>query len=625
MVDVETLKINFETDGLAPAAELVEKLADNLSELAGSLAEVEGMDEDIDIDVDQAGLQRLEKLNRELDQLQRNLAGTAIGNVLTGPAGGSGGLFGDFNKAEESAAADFIGPFQFQDDSPSASADGGDDGAVADGDGRVGLGLDELRDLRETFRRDFDAAGILESDGQVTSARQVLGGSFREFLDGEAFFQALSDGDIEIGEIDLDDTDFIRRLSEEGLLDLPQTGLLNRFTRFVDDFDATKLNNIVAKLIPLLVTFVAALPAAIGGVVALGVAALGAATALASIGGLAAIGAGFGPQGFNSQRITDALQETLDDVLDALAPLAERFAPLFDQALDGIVTFVEELVNRGDALLDFRDLAKDFGGFLIETIPKVLENLVRLGQATAPIFAEIAGALSSEAFAEGVANFLGDIIPTLATLSSILVDLLPDLLALSTGFLLISSAVLGTIGTFLTLGGVIPLEAIGALIGGLLTAITVTTLYTTVNSLLGVSLGTFLVNGFLSAVAGLQTYIAGALSAIGVSYSLAAAIAAVVAQLALLTGGAILLGAGILGGGVLLDNIGSAIRTGGNFKRAGRRARSFGRTGGRQRSGQFVDVTNNVSVEGARNAEEQNRLGQKSVRQQESVLDKYQS
>lgn len=254
-------------------------------------------------------------------------------------------------------------------------------------------------------------------------------------------------------------------------------GLFGNFSEL--DIRMTDLHNALARLVPLILVIIGALPALIGGLVGLAGAAIAATAALAGI-------AGFGALGFammEGDSIMEGFQEILsqvrEDFLDAFTPLAQQLAPLFEDALDGLDMFFQALASRGDVLRDFEQVARSFGAFLLEDLPDAIAFLGQMAIAFEPVFAAIGEFFSSGRFGEGFMQFMANVMSPFSDFMAILVDMAPQLMEMSIGFLRVTNAILFVINAFielLTLGGMFN-EEFGFLVGTLLALATATFLW----------------------------------------------------------------------------------------------------------------------------------------------------
>lgn len=264
---------------------------------------------------------------------------------------------------------------------------------------------------------------------------------------------------------------------------------LGRFTETVDDegrkfrLRMSDMHNALAQVVPLLLTFIGALPALVTAVVALAAAAISAAGALFALGGLGAIGfalaAGEGKIGEGFKEIIKDIRESF---LDAFRPLIDRLTPLFEDALDGLDKLFAAIAARGDILLNFRDDARAFGRFILDFIPDVLAEMGRMADAFGPTFGMFADFLKEMGFLRGLAGFFAAALPSLLKFLDALISVLPVILEISLGFLEASAAVINLINIFSQLLGIIDIfgvfapEALGLFVGAMLSALTIAAL-----------------------------------------------------------------------------------------------------------------------------------------------------
>jgi hypothetical protein len=284
------------------------------------------------------------------------------------------------------------------------------------------------------------------------------------------------------------------------------------------------LHNAVARLVPLILVFVGALPALIAGVVSLAAAAFSAAAALAAITAFGALGFTMVEGDFGD--ITDRIQA---DFMDAFGPLARDLAPLFQDGLAGLERFFDALAARGDVLRAFADDARAFGAFLIDYLPDAIANMGRLADASSEMFGVIADGLRDISFTEAFANFLAQALPTLRAFAGALIDFLPTLVNISTGFLAIVNAIMWTVGALGWMLSLLPIteQTLGAMVAILLTATSAYLIFSSaimkgaVNAL--ITLGTHL----LAAISSMTGFSASAIVSTAAAYGLSKAVLAV--------------------------------------------------------------------------------------------------
>lgn len=459
-----------ETERLDILVNVVDEFSTELRDLANSLYEVAGtqrlVDEDMVIDVDVRGEQELSELNREMAMLQSQeflQSATPGGGASAGRAMASGGF----------------------DDGRGATADGGGPSFLD------AMDIDHVaREMGDAFSED----ALIEWEGQPTAPMQMLGPSPHEVLDSRAITRGLLDDDSNIDRSVISrlfDTDVdafseaLDVLRSEDAVDLPRN---RSFMHSIRDFDltASQLHNLYASFIPLLAVLIGALPAAITGIVALGTAALGAAGALGAIAGLGALGVALQEQGPATENFADMMEEVQDEFIDALGPLARQLAPLFRDGLDGLERFFNALASRGAVLLELRQEARAFGGFLLDTLPTAIALLGRFADAASPAFAAFGNFLEDAGLAGRLAGALALVLPELAKIGSVIWQMLPVIFDLSHGFLMVFSAIVNVIGVFLTIIDILPISTkfVGALIASLFVLATVTVWYTKITKAL---------------------------------------------------------------------------------------------------------------------------------------------
>jgi hypothetical protein len=311
------------------------------------------------------------------------------------------------------------------------------------------------------------------------------------------------------------------------------------------------IHNALARAVPLLITFIGAVPAVVATLYTLAAAAGAAAVGLMALGGLGALGVGLVDGQFDSQRLSDVLSNVRDSFIEAFAPLAERLQPLFLDGVRGLEQLFQTIANQGDVFMSFENEARAFGGFLMEFIPTMIRGISAMANAFSGVFGNI-GAFLQQNFIQilrGMTQTALEAMPAVATLGLTLANMLPPLIRLSTGFVMVVDGVLkiiGIFGRFLSLLN-ISLPMLGALIGTVLTAATAffllnSTILTTVYSAIAgfiksiplivtkmfaltqsTTLATLAVNGLRTAIAGLLAItgvglVIGAVSTLGAKF-----------------------------------------------------------------------------------------------------------
>lgn len=579
-------------DGIAKAVEALDKLADELLDVA----EAQAM-------VDENQTIRVNVRDHELDELQRELAQTSIMQGM-----GAGGM-----------------------GAGRAMASGGG-AATADGGGRGGgaIGASDISRAMERFGEAFSADDLFRRGGG-NDPMSMLGGDRTDFFDTSGMARAVASGDLDMDAFENPMENF-GQLQGMGLTDLPtkKGGPLSRFQEWAANINATDLNNLFASLVPLLATFVGALPAAIAGVIALGAAAFAAVATLGALGGLAILGAGMGPDGFSMDRLTERIGEIRDIVVNTLAPLANKLEPLFGRATEGLQHFLDALVQQGDVLLMFRDDAMAFGQWLIDNIPPIVASFGRFADAASDTMGMIGDAFTNIDWAAAFAGLIIETLPALMQLGTAIADILPALIEMSVGFLRFIAGLLWAIDVFGKFLSILPISAelIGLFVAGLLTATTALALASTMTSIwagtmLASAASALLMLGrqiFTVSFWILSRYVPSALAGVGATLALTAAVGILLGVLTF--GLAPVLGA--IGGQFAGMNkeIKEATKSLKRFKRTQAGAGAFG-TGTGGGGGRYVDVTNEITVNGGSSKEAQNAAGRRAAYRQQQTTDSY--
>jgi type III secretory pathway lipoprotein EscJ len=332
---------------------------------------------------------------------------------------------------------------------------------------------------------------------------------------------------------------------------------VSRVSRSLSDLSLSmsSVHNLFAAFIPLLFVFIGALPAAIGGMLALAAAALTAAGALAAIGGLGALGFAMAqsegegmPSAEDFKEIGKRLRESF---FESFAPLAKQLAPVFQDGLRGLERLFDEIAQRGDALLQLRDEARAFGGFVLEYLPGLMARLAGMADQLSPVFGAIGEWLQNTDVVQGFIDMFYEALPAMAAFAKALIGALPMILKVSMGLLQVATIIISLISWVLQFADAIGIsgEVLGVMLGVVLVLITALSVLGTIAGALN-AIMMLLSSGVLSAlVPSFLTAIPATLGLSGAFYALAAAIAA--------TGiGAIIVALGILVGKLVMAKSG---------------------------------------------------------------------
>jgi hypothetical protein len=295
--------------------------------------------------------------------------------------------------------------------------------------------------------------------------------------------------------------------------DVVPDGGLEKMFHALDDLDVgmTDFYDMLAAVLPLLLNFVAAMPAAIAAVGGLATAALGAAAALGGIAGLGLLGAASQNAGGGMPEMedfTDVLSDIRDMFFEAFEPLATKLAPMFEKGLSGLERFFNELAARGGALLDFRNEAEAFGDFMIDFLAIGIAKITRFADAMSPVFSAFGDWLEGTdiigKFAWATRIALGGLV----LLGSEIVNILPAVIKLSSGFLIMSGFILSFFDGVGKLIGILPISGrlLGMLVGSFLALTTAMLIAIKVQN---IWTGTTIANAITSMGAFIKSVIAG--------------------------------------------------------------------------------------------------------------------
>ena len=247
------------------------------------------------------------------------------------------------------------------------------------------------------------------------------------------------------------------------------SGLQNPMEKF--DLRMSDLHNALAKLVPLILVLVGAVPALYTAMIGLAAAAISAAAALLAIGGFGALGVGLQGGEFDMQRLSDVLSDIRTEFIEAFGPLSERLEPLFMDAVGGLSLLFDAVARNGDALMQLTDDARAFGQFLLSFIPSALASMAAMVETMRPVFSMMADAIDNASILRTLTALTLDIIPAVAALTSAVIDILPALVRFSAGFASILGGILTAIDFIGKLVSILPLkaEALGAVTAAALT------------------------------------------------------------------------------------------------------------------------------------------------------------
>jgi hypothetical protein len=263
----------------------------------------------------------------------------------------------------------------------------------------------------------------------------------------------------------------------------------------------TDMHNMLARLVPLLLVFIGAVPAVVTALVGLAAAAVAAGSALLAIAGFGAMGVAMEGGEFNMQNLTDVLEEIQRDFLDAFAPLANRLEPLFRDAADAMTLFFNAVAQQGDALMELTDEARAFGQFMMDWVPDVLASMAAMAEAFAPVFGAMGDALQDAQVLRTLTELAMEVMPAISQMTNIIISAIPYIVKMSIGFALVSNQimnVLSVLGSFLRMLGISP-EMLGIVVGSMLALASAVALTNTI-------LGSFVATTLSSAISSMYFF-----------------------------------------------------------------------------------------------------------------------
>ncbi len=429
----------------------------------------------VDVEVETAdAIAELEALDKQIDRVDDDIdigvnegVGTGTGINATDD---NEGIFSDFNRVEAATAADFLGPFQFQDDT-GRGAPGIDSGeGVATEGGEDDASLFSARDidkLDSLFGEYLDEQKLANMGGEAQDPDDILEVPMNRLLDGDKLIEAVRDPDSDVdfqmnrdvrgragldsmmeAVEELDDMDgSFTRLNER-----PIVRKLRNTSRRFDQLRLSirGLHVAFAALLPLVITLAGALPVVITGMVALGTAALGAAGALGAIAGLGLMGASLQEEGeLSLSAVQNELSGITDAFVEAFAPLAQTFVPVMREGITQIENMMGPLANAASILLTMRDNFRGAISYLTNAIPSFTRELLAFTNAMMPVLQRVANWFATTDFFGGLATQFARALPHLVAMFNSLEGIFQAVMNLSQGFTLVARIVLGMANTLL--------------------------------------------------------------------------------------------------------------------------------------------------------------------------------
>jgi hypothetical protein len=371
-------------------------------------------------------------------------------------------MFSDFNVAEQATAEEFIGPYQFQRERPSASsADTGMGVATEGGEDDATLfsarDIDKLDDL---FGEYLDDDALAQAGGEVQDPEEILEVDMEQLIDGDELIRAARDPDSDV------DFGMVRDARGRGGLDamveavdaldsmdgnftqLNESSLRRGFRMMGRNLSELQLSIralhvAYAALIPLVINFIGAIPAALAGLVAIGTAAIGAAAALGGIAALGLAGISLQQEGeLSLAAIQEALTPIADSIATAFAPLAQTFVPTIERGIQSIAGMMGPLASASSLLLEMRENFQAGLDYFTSAVPSFTRELLSFTQAMMPVLSSIGTFLAETDFFGGLADQTTRALPSLVRLGDAVIPLVNAVLNLSQGFLVVASRIL---------------------------------------------------------------------------------------------------------------------------------------------------------------------------------------
>lgn len=267
---------------------------------------------------------------------------------------------------------------------------------------------------------------------------------------------------------------------------------LRRISQELDNFSKARLTmgmvmNVLAALIPLLVVFVGALPAAIGGLGALAAAAFAAAGALAAVGGLGIAAMAFQGGELNVGELQRQIRDLLQTTLESFQPLMEALEPVARGMFQQAAFAIRDIAMRMRVLLQLTDEFNDVIQGVAQSVGPFLQEMVIFAEAVMPTLSLISGGIASLDWFGIFAGAIVDTLPLLVEFTGHMMEILPALFELSLGFFHVTNAVMFAFTAFWNFIGVIDtllfgelfpfIEFLGIIVSWILVAVTATSLW----------------------------------------------------------------------------------------------------------------------------------------------------
>lgn len=205
--------------------------------------------------------------------------------------------------------------------------------------------------------------------------------------------------------------------------------------------------DILASLMPLLLNFVAAMPAAIGALMGLATAALASAAALGGIAGLGLMGlASQRGNGNIGEGFQDIIEELRESFKDSFLPLADQFTDLAEDGIEGLERLFDQVAQIGYRFRSLRDEARALGGYVMGFVTSAVRNIHALTEAFKGVFTVFGEWMSTTDIIGAFVDVTQQALPPLMGIIHSTLDMLPALMKLSMGFLNVTEHIFAFFG-----------------------------------------------------------------------------------------------------------------------------------------------------------------------------------
>jgi len=312
------------------------------------------------------------------------------------------------------------------------------------------------------------------------------------------------DRDTDLREVELRMPDRRPMRRQDGFLTVLKRESKDLIGEFRDaEFTIEEFHKIFAAAVPILATFIAAIPAAVSAMAALATSAIAAAGGLAALGGLAIGGMMLTPSGqLSTAPLMERLRGLFDTFLTEFEPVMRQFEGLAIGAFNQFEQMLGPLANAASTLTILKDEFNAVLGAITGGLPRAVQTMGAFAEVTAPVLGMVMGQLFRADVLTFFVEQLNRLAPTIFTLIASVKQLLPALVILSEGALMVVTSLLG-LGTLVaSLINTFPI--LGRAIGGVLSLLAV---YVGIATAAKLATDSFAISLLRGAITGIQNAI----------------------------------------------------------------------------------------------------------------------